>query len=163
LTNKDICWLLLLFTLSINYFTIAQNSEADVIIGTWLMPDDEGIIRIYKDGGKYNGKILWMKETEVDGTPLKDKENPEYRLQNREVAGLKVMTGFNYIGNKLWSDGTFYAARKGIIVEPDFELIDNNHLNICVSILFFTKTINLTRVDSAKYFYNRNKKRKEIL
>jgi Uncharacterized protein conserved in bacteria (DUF2147) len=80
--------LFLIFMFSVNNLIVAQTSEADAIIGTWLMPDDEGIIEIYKDGGFYGGKILWMKKTEADGSPLKDKENPEDSLQNLEVAGL---------------------------------------------------------------------------
>jgi hypothetical protein len=62
------------------------------------------------------------------------------------------MNNFKYHGNSSWSGGTFYAAKKGITAEPDFELIDKNHLNICVTILFFTKTIELSRIDTAQYF-----------
>ncbi len=146
--------LILIFFLAINNLAFAQNKDADAIIGTWLMPDEEGIIEIYKEGDFYSGKILWVKETEIDGTPLKDKENPIDSLHNREIAGLKVMTGFKYTDNNLWNGGTFYAARRGITTEPDFELVDKNHLNICVSILFFTKTIEFDRVDTAQYFQN---------
>jgi len=140
---------------SINHLTIAQHGEANSIIGTWLMPEDEGIIEICKDGEYYGGKILWMQKTEEDGTPLKDKENPEESLQNRYIAGLKVMNNFKYNGDNTWSGGTFYAAKKGIIAEPDFELMDHNHLNICVSFFVFSKTIELTRVDTAQYFQNK--------
>ena len=43
MTNMKKGLLFLIFTFSITYFTIAQDSpnEADAIIGTWLMPDDE--------------------------------------------------------------------------------------------------------------------------
>ena len=146
MTIKNIGKLLLLFTLSINYFAIAQNNEADAIIGTWLMPNDEGIIEIFKEGEYYNGNIVWMLEKENDGTPLKDKENPVDSLKTRLVEGLQVMSAFKYKGNSLWSEGTFYAAKKGIEAEPDFILIDKNKLNIKVSFLIFSMTIELTRV-----------------
>ncbi len=152
--NKKTTLLPLLFTFCISNFTIAQTAIANSIVGTWLMPDNEGIIKICKDGEYYSGKILWIQATEEDGTPLKDKENPDDSLQNREVTGLKVMNNFKYKGDNTWSDGTFYAARKGIVAEPDFELIDKNHLNICVSFFIFSKTIELTRIDTAQYFQN---------
>ena len=128
---------------------IAQNftKGEDAIIGTWLMPDDEGIIEVYKEGKVYNGKIIWMKEKEEDGKPLKDKENPDKNLRNRSVEGLQVMTGFKYTGDNVWTYGTFYAALKGKEVEPELVLISNDKLNIEISFILFSKTITLTRVD----------------
>ena len=128
---------------------IAQNftKGEDAIIGTWLMPDDDGIIEVYKEGKVYDGKIIWMKEKEVDGKPLKDKENPDKNLRNRSVEGLQVMTGFKYTGDNVWTYGTFYAALKGKEVEPELVLISNDKLNIEISFILFSKTITLTRVD----------------
>jgi len=144
-------FLLISLTQSLIAQTPKENIQ-DAIIGTWLMPDDEGIIEICKENELYKGKILWIKEREEDGSPLKDKENPVDSLQSRNVEGLKVMKGFKYEGDNLWSGGTFYAARKGKTVEPDFVLVDNNHLNIEISILIFSMTVELTRVDTAQFF-----------
>ncbi|MCF6269153.1 MAG: DUF2147 domain-containing protein [Melioribacteraceae bacterium] len=149
---------LVLFMLYINIAPSQSTEiEADAIIGTWLMPEDEGIIEISKDGEFYSGKILWMKETEEDGSPLKDKNNPIDSLQNRELAGLKVMSNYKYDGENLWDNGTFYAAKKGIEVEPDFTLVDKNHLNIEISFFIFSITVELVRIDTAHFFKNRNK------
>jgi len=147
---------LLIFSFSINYFAIAQN-EADAIIGTWLMPDNEGIIEICKKGEYYNGKILWMKEKEEDGSPLKDKENPIESLRNRRVEGLKVMSGFSYYGDNTWSGGTFYAAKKGKEAEPEFVLEDEDHLNIKISLLIFSITVELLRIDTTQFFQKINR------
>ena len=125
-----------------------SQSSADAIVGTWRMPDNEGIIEIFKEGEYYHGKIVWMREKEEDGTPLKDKENPVDSLRNRTVEGLQVMSGFKFEGDNIWSGGTFYAAKKGIEVEPDFILEDENHLNIEISFFFFSKTVELTRIDA---------------
>ncbi len=151
--------LLLIFSFSINYFAIAQESlnENDAIIGSWLMPDDEGIIEICKKGEYYNGKILWMKEKEEDGSPLKDKENPVESLRSRRVEGLKVMSGFSYEGDNTWSGGTFYATKKGKEAEPEFILEDKDHLNIEISIFVFSMTVELTRVDTTQFFREINK------
>jgi len=153
--------LLLIFSFSINYFAIAQGSsyEATAIIGTWLMPNDEGIIEICKKGDYYNGKILWMKEKEEDGSPLKDKENPIESLRNRRVEGLKVMSGFSYEGDNTWSGGTFYAAKKGKEAEPEFVLEDKDHLNIKISLFIFSITVELSRVDTSQFFQKINRRK----
>jgi len=150
--------ILLLIILGFAGLTLAQTplKEADAIIGTWLMPDDEGIIEIFKENGYYNGKIIWMKEKEEDGSPLKDKENPDEKLRDRPVEGLEVMKGFKYEGENTWSGGSFYAAKKGKEVEPEFVLEDENHLNIEISIFIFSLTVELTRVDTAEYFHTLN-------
>ena len=140
-------FLSLIFIFSFSHLLIAQNSEADLIIGTWLMPENEGKIKIFKDGENYNGTIVWMLAKEKDGTNLKDKENPVDSLKTRDVVGLQVMSGFKYKGDKLWSGGTFYAAKKGKEVEPDFILIDKNKLKIKISIFLFSFNIELTRVE----------------
>ncbi len=138
----------------IHNFTLAQIplEETDVIIGTWLMPEDDGIIEISKNGEFYNGKIIWMKEREEDGSSLKDKENPVDSLRNRTVEGLQVMTGFKYEGDNVWSGGTFYAAKKGKVVEPEFVLKDDNHLDIEISFFIFSLTVELKRVDTKAFF-----------
>lgn len=148
--------LFLIMMFSINHLIIAQGGDANSIIGTWLMPDDEGIIEICKDDELYKGKILWIQEKEEDGSLLKDKENPIESLRNRNVQGIQVMKGFNYEGDNTWSGGTFYAARKGKEVEPEFVLLDKDHLNIEISIFVFSMTVELTRIDTAQYFQNRN-------
>ncbi len=129
----------------------SQQSKADAIIGTWLMPDGAGIIEVVKEGETYSGKMLWMKEKEEDGSPLLDKENPDESLQNRVVEGLHIMSDFKYKGENVWSDGKFYAVLKGKHVEPDFILVDKDHLNIEISFFVFSKTIELTRVDATEY------------
>lgn len=144
--------IILLITLMLST-AIAQRktTEADKIIGTWLMPDDEGIIEIYKDGTSYSGKIIWMQEKEEDGSPLKDKENPIDSLKNRNVEGLQIMSGFTYKGNKVWSEGIFYAPKKGREAEPEFILAKEDQLNIKIFIFIFSLTIELTRVDIDKF------------
>jgi len=148
--------------LILTQITIAQDieNEADAIIGTWVMEDDMGVLEIFKEGTCYNGKIVHMKKTEEDGTPLQDKENPVDSLRSREVEGLQVMNNFEYECNNVWNEGIFYAALKGKEVEPDFILKNKNRLDLKISFLFFSKTIELTRVDKTEYFQNINKEDK---
>ncbi len=36
--------------------------QADVIVGTWVNASGKGHIQIYKQGDKYYGKLVWLKE-----------------------------------------------------------------------------------------------------
>jgi len=146
--------LILIFLMGTNLLSVAQVSQggADTIVGSWLMPERQGIIEIFKEGDYYHGKIVWMMEKEEDGTPLKDKENPVDSLRSRTVEGLQIMSGFKYEGDNIWSGGTFYAAKKGMEVEPDFVIEDEDHLNIEISIFIFSKTLELSRVDTSQFY-----------
>jgi len=130
-----------------NHFTIAQSKKADAIIGTWLMPDNAGKIKIYKENDHFNGKIIWFKETEKDGSPLKDKNNPNENLRSRTIVGTNVMKNFKYKGKNIWDEGTFYAPQLGKVTTPTCNLIDKNHLEIEISLWLFSKTIKLTRIE----------------
>jgi len=146
--------IVLIVLLILTQITIAQDTEneADAIIGTWVMEDDMGVLEIFKEGMCYNGKIVYMKKTEEDGSQLKDNENPVDSLKSREVVGLQVMNNFEYDGDKCWNEGTFYAALRGKKVEPDFILKNKKQLDLKISFLFFSKTIELTRVNKTEYF-----------
>ena len=149
--------ILILFFGILNQLLIAQDlqKEENLILGSWLMPENEGIIEIYKIDNFYNGKIIWMLEKEKDGSLLKDKENPVDSLQNRAVVGLQVMRNYKYDEDGVWNGGTFYAAKKGKTLEPDFVFVDENTIDIEVSFFLFSKTIRLTRIDK-KHFENLN-------
>ena len=149
--------ILILFFGILNQLLIAQDlqKEENLILGFWLMPENEGIIEIYKIDNFYNGKIIWMLEKEKDGSLLKDKENPVDSLQNRAVVGLQVMRNYKYDEDGVWNGGTFYAAKKGKTLEPDFVFVDENTIDIEVSFFLFSKTIRLTRIDK-KHFENLN-------
>jgi uncharacterized protein (DUF2147 family) len=141
--------ILVLFWGILNQLLFAQDlqKEENMILGFWLMPDNEGIIEIYKVDNFYNGKIIWMLEKEKDRSLLKDKENPVDSLKNRPVLGIEVMRNYKYDEDGVWNGGTFYAAKKGKTLEPDFVRIDENTLDIEVSFFLFSKTIRLTRID----------------
>ncbi|RKY94350.1 MAG: DUF2147 domain-containing protein, partial [Ignavibacteriae bacterium] len=101
---------------------------------------------IFKCNDLYCGKIIEITEKSEDGGPLLDIENPDESLRNRPVLNLQVMSDFKYAGDSLWNDGTFYIPRKGKEASPDFILIDDNHLNIEISFLFFSKTVELVKI-----------------
>jgi len=94
---------------------IAQNDPADQILGKWLNEDKDAHVDVYKEAGKYFGKIVWLKEPneELTGLPKLDDENSDVSLQSRPVMGLVILQDFIYDGDGEWEDGTIYDPKNG--------------------------------------------------
>lgn len=93
----------------------AQSHKADDIIGTWLNQEATGKVEIYKESGKYFGKIVWLKEPndKTTGKPRTDNLNPEVKLQSRPIIGLVNLKNFVFDGDDEWEDGTIYDPKNG--------------------------------------------------
>jgi len=94
---------------------IAQNDPADQILGKWLNEDKDAHVEVYKEAGKYFGKIVWLKEPneELTGLPKLDDENEDVTLQSRPVMGLVILKDFIFDGDEEWEDGTIYDPKNG--------------------------------------------------
>ena len=91
-----------------------QAQNADIILGKWYTDDKEDIIKIYKGGSQYFGKIVWMKEPNENGQPKVDDNNPNPKLQNRPIMGLKLLWGFrDDPDEKKWTNGRIYDPKSG--------------------------------------------------
>jgi uncharacterized protein (DUF2147 family) len=93
---------------------IWAQSAKDKVVGKWYTDDKETIIEIYKQGNKYQGKIVWLKDPYENGKPKVDDDNPDPALQNRPIMGLQLLKNFVYNGKKEeWVDGTIYDPKSG--------------------------------------------------
>jgi uncharacterized protein (DUF2147 family) len=94
---------------------MAQQVNADAILGKWLNEDQDGHIEVYQEGEKYFGKIVWLKDPidEVTGKPKVDDENPDPALQDRPIIGLVILKDFVFDGDEEWKDGTIYDPKNG--------------------------------------------------
>ena len=93
----------------------AQSHKTDDILGTWLNQEATGKITLYKENGKYFGKVVWLREPndKVTGKPRTDVENPDPKLKSRPLVGLVSMQGFTFDGKAEWSGGTIYDPKNG--------------------------------------------------
>jgi len=108
---KKLIALLVVIFLSAN--TFAQTTNKDALLGTWLTGSGKGKVQIYKEGDKYNGKIVWLKEpNREDGTAKLDRNNSDKALQTRPIMGLNMLKGFIFDEDK-WVDGTIYDPENG--------------------------------------------------
>ncbi|MGF1636407.1 MAG: DUF2147 domain-containing protein [Cyclobacteriaceae bacterium] len=100
--------LFLLIMSGVSFQTLAK-SNPDAIIGTWLTDEKNAKIEIYKEGNKYHGKIVWLEDSPEE---LLDTENPDPKLRNRPLFGLKLLEGFEYEGGE-WKNGEIYDPQSG--------------------------------------------------
>jgi uncharacterized protein (DUF2147 family) len=106
---------LLVLTMWSGIAAVAQSHKADDILGTWLNEEATGKIQLYKENGKYFGKVVWLKEPndKVTGKPRTDVENPVEKLRSNPLVGLVNMRDFTFDGKEEWSGGTIYDPKNG--------------------------------------------------
>ena len=111
-----VLWLTFLLLVS-----FAFAADEDKILGLWNTPKKDCKIEIFKSGGKYCGRIAWLKEPlypadddgGMAGRPVVDRENPNPNLRSRTLIGLQLIEGFTYIGKNVWEKGTIYNPDNG--------------------------------------------------
>ncbi|MBY0478279.1 MAG: DUF2147 domain-containing protein [Chitinophagaceae bacterium] len=119
-------------TITVLFSFTSVQEEADAIIGVWKNGEGTGMIRIYKNGEKYQGKIVWLKEpNDPDtGKPKLDKNHPDESVRTRPVLGMINTWGFEYKGKKLWDDGKIYDPKNGNTYDCTMKLKDQNSLEV---------------------------------
>ena len=105
--------LLFITSLLLSNLLFCQKPNADVILGTWLTASGKAKVLIYKEGNKYNGKIVWLKNPSYDdGKPKVDKNNPDKTKQTSPLMGLNMLKDFVFDDDE-WEDGTIYDPENG--------------------------------------------------
>ncbi len=91
----------------------SQTITADAVLGTWLTASGKAKVLIYKEGNKYNGKIVWLKTpTYEDGKAKTDKHNSDKAKQSVPLMGLNMLKNFVFDEDE-WEDGTIYDPENG--------------------------------------------------
>jgi uncharacterized protein (DUF2147 family) len=124
----------LLFPAVLFFFVSSQNlfAQSDAALGTWFNEEKDAKIEVYKTtGGKYAGKITWLKDpNDTGGQPKTDTKNPEKSLQSRKIMGLVFMEGFTFDGKNTWEGGKIYDAKSGKTYNSKMTLKDKNTLDV---------------------------------
>ncbi|HSO89206.1 MAG TPA: DUF2147 domain-containing protein [Draconibacterium sp.] len=106
----------LIILLFLGIYSLAGTAqEADKILGIWWNEGKTSKIKVEKKDGKYIGTVVYMiPEKYVNGKSPVDDKNPDVKLQNRPIVGLKILEGFVYNANgKEWKNGTIYDPNSG--------------------------------------------------
>jgi uncharacterized protein (DUF2147 family) len=107
------------------------------------------MVRIYKNGDKYQGKVVWLKEP-IDpetGKPKVDKNHPEEASRKRAVLGLINIWGFQYKDNNTWDGGNIYDPKNGNTYSCTIKLTSPNSLEVrgYIGVSLIGRTDNWTR------------------
>jgi len=124
--------LVLLMTIWSGITASAQSHKADDILGTWLNQEATGKITLYKENGKYFGKLVWLR-TPLDSItrlPRTDKENPDAKLKTLPLIGLVNMKNFSFDGTDEWSGGTIYDPKNGKTYKCYIQFESQNKLKV---------------------------------
>jgi uncharacterized protein (DUF2147 family) len=141
---KAIILLLTLFSVT----SFDTTSSADAIIGVWKNGSGKGHVQIYKNNGKYYGKIVWLRDAlDASGKPKTDHKNADPDKRNKPLIGLVMLKDFEYDDGE-WNGGHIYNPSDGKEYKANMEMEDYKTLNVrgYVGISLFGKTDVWTRV-----------------
>ena len=140
--------IILLILLGVSLKTNAQT--ADDILGIWLTGEGNGHVEIYKNGSKYQGRIVWLKEPNdpKTGRPRTDINHPNKENHDRALLGLVNLWGFTHKGGNEYENGKIYDPKNGKEYKCVMTLKDKNHLDVrgYVGISMIGRTDKWTRV-----------------
>lgn len=138
---------ILLLLMGSSFAPIADNP--DNIVGVWKTGEGTAMVRIYKNGDKYQGKIVWLKEPNdpETGKPKQDKNHPEEATKSRPILGMVNIWGFTYKENNLWDDGNIYDPKNGSTYSCTIKMINPNSLEVrgFIGVSIIGRTDNWTR------------------
>lgn len=126
---KQFFLLLLFATWSITAFTNI-NDNPDAILGVWLNSSGKGQIQLYKQGNKYFGKLVWLKEpNDEQGKPKLDIKNPDKNAKTKPLIGLVILRDFVHDDGE-WTGGRIYDPQNGKDYKCYMKLKDSKTLNV---------------------------------
>ena len=117
---------------SMNTVTPALDENPDAIQGVWKTGEGNAMVRIYKNGDKYQGKVVWLKEP-IDpetGKPKVDKFHPDEASRTRPVLGLINVWGFVYQEKNVWSEGNIYDPKNGNTYSCTIKMVNPNTIEV---------------------------------
>lgn len=138
--------LVLIFFISVNFSLYSQTSDA--IVGKWYNTEKDAQVEIYKEGGKFFGKVIWLQNPDENGQPVKDKNNTDESKRDRPIIGLKLLHNFEYSGGT-WENGTIYDPKNGKTYSCIIKKKDNKTLEVrgYVGISLIGRTVEWTKAE----------------
>ena len=120
---------LFIFLVLLPITSLFSAPKANDIIGIWLNPDGNRKMEIYKEGDKYFGKIVWLKDSE-----------------DKAKVGDIVLKNFSFNGEE-W-EGDIYIAQKKRDLFGTIEMDDSNTINISASVGLISRSKKWKRVEN---------------
>lgn len=133
---------IILLVLSVG--VISTLSAQSSVEGVWLTEGGQMKVEIYKKDGLCYGKVAWLEEpNDSKGEPLKDVKNPDESLRSRPLMGMELFSRLTEKDGK-WI-GTMYAPKRGITLDIELQLSNQDELEVDVEFRRFSKEQTWTR------------------
>lgn len=124
---KQLLTIISFFAIFMGRVAVLQAQEnPDAILGVWFNEEKDGKIKIYKEEGKFYGKLVWVDDDKPDFTPF-DEKNPDPELQKRKKVGIILLNDFVY-DDERWEDGTIYDPKSGKTYSCYMKLLEDGKL-----------------------------------
>jgi uncharacterized protein (DUF2147 family) len=146
---------LLLAVLMLVGIPMLALEPGDEILGVWNTTDNKSQVEIFKEKGKYHGRIISLKEPNwpandeqgMGGKAKNDRGNPNPKLRARKIVGMEFMNGFVHAGKNHWVNGRIYDPESGKTYKCKLTLLDAKHLEVrgFVGISLLGRTVEWTR------------------
>ncbi|MGO9378228.1 MAG: DUF2147 domain-containing protein [Dissulfurispiraceae bacterium] len=126
------------------YASASHADDPDSIVGIWSNEDKDARIEIFRCGGKYCGKIVWINKPLYSadenraqaGQPRRDIYNPNPDLRSSFIIGLQILSDFQYAGGYSWVGGKLYDPKSGRIYSGKMTLVPSNQLELRGYVIF---------------------------
>ncbi len=126
----------------------AQSFKADDLIGIWKTGEGTAMVKIYKNGEKYQGRIVWLKEpNDKDGKPKTDVNHPDEKVHTRPIVGLINTWDFTYKEPNEWENGKIYDPKNGKTYSCTITMTSINTIDVrgYIGVSVFGRTDSWTR------------------
>ena len=122
--------------------TFAQ--QADEIIGKYHLPNDLDV-EIFKDNGKYFGRIIALNNFEDGQT--KDENNRDESKQNEPLIGKVIIKDLEYNKEKKqWLNGSMYGPEKGMVFNLKITEIREKEIEVVGSKYIMWRTLQWEKI-----------------
>lgn len=112
------------------------------IFGRWMTHDNAGIVEIRRCGKAACGTLVRVLDP---AAPRNDINNPDPALRDRDLVGIRVLSGFTAQGGR-WEDGKAYDPKAGRTVSARMSLASPDRLDLTGCVLIVCRTMHWTRV-----------------
>ena len=110
--------------------SFVPTANADDIVGVWKNGTGKGHIQIYRQSGKFYGKIIWLRDhLDRTGKPKVDHLNSDPRERNKPLMGLVMLKDFQFDEGE-WSGGRIYNPGDGREYKALIRLKDSRTLAV---------------------------------
>ena len=122
------------------------QANPDAILGIWFNEKKDAKIKVYRENGKFYGKIVWHKTG--DDISSFDENNPDPELKKRKKLGLIILTDFEFDDGQ-WEDGDIYDPKSGKTYSCVIKLQKDGSLHVrgYIGISLFGRTTHWTKAE----------------